>query len=757
MKTFSVSAQSDALFTDRSSGFFGGQAREAFAAGLKFCVGRAFFIRANVLAAAVATCCLPAQAVEGMWVPQQLPEIAGPLAEAGLKLPPEQLADLTGDPLGAVVSLGGCTGSFVSPQGLVATNHHCAYGAIQLNSTPERNLMEDGFSPKSLEEEVSAGPSARIFVLDEIVDVTEQARKVIAEGKTPLARKQALEALEKKLIADCEASGVHSCRLFSFFDGLTFRLFKNLEIRDVRLAYAPPNAIGSYGGEVDNFMWPRHTADFSLYRAYVGPDGKPAPYHKDNVPYKPRHWLKLADKPLAEGDFIMIAGYPGSTHRNMLLDEYTHTAEWDYPENARHYKNVIDMVEAAGKDNPDIDVAYASIKRRWANRMKNFNGQLQGFKDSDVDSIKAREEKAVLAWLQEQGEKGKAALQAHARMQEMNRDYYAKRERNLVLVEVGGALGNTANTLYRLALEREKPDNERESGYQERDVAKIEGNIKQMEKRYLPEMDRQLQRYWLMEYIKLPEDQRVAPIDQWLGGHDEAAVDRALDRLAQSKLRDGEERLKWLKADRAAFEASDDPAIQYAVGVVPALIAMQEEEKARAGELLEVRPLYMQALIDYRAAQGQAIYPDANQSLRLTFGKVTGYTKLDGSVQTPFTVAEQIPEKDTGKAPLNAPKNLLDAIAAKKYAGFEDEKLGTLPVNFLSDLDITGGNSGSPIMDAEGKLVGLAFDGTWESVSSKWIFDPALTRVIGVDQRYIRWIMQEIYPAPRLLEEMGAK
>ena len=216
---------------------------------------------------------VPAHAGEGMWVPQQLPEISQPLKRAGLKLKPEQLADLTGDPLGAVVSLGGCTASFVSPQGLVATNHHCAYGAIQLNSTPEKNLMRDGFYAGTIGDEISAGPTSRIYALESIEDVTDRVQAAVAAAPDALGRTNALDAIEKSLVAACEAEDGYRCRLYSFAGGNTYRLFRNLEIQDVRLVYAPQGSVGAYGGEVDNWMWPRHTGDFAFYRAYVGKDG----------------------------------------------------------------------------------------------------------------------------------------------------------------------------------------------------------------------------------------------------------------------------------------------------------------------------------------------------------------------------------------------------------------------------------------------------------------------------------------------------
>ena len=709
----------------------------------------------SVLAALAA---VPAAlAGEGMWVPQQLPQIAGPLAKAGLKLAPEQLADLTGDPMGAVVALGGCTASFVSPNGLVATNHHCAYGAIQLNSTPENNLIRNGFNAPTTADELSAGPNARVFVLDSITDVTGQARAAIAAaGDDALGRTRALEALEKQLIAACEADAGFRCRLYSFSGGNSYRLFRNMEVRDVRLAYAPPGSVGKFGGDVDNWMWPRHTGDFAFYRAYVGKDGKPAAYSPDNVPFKPRHWLKFADQPLGEGDFVMVAGYPGSTNRYALAAEFDNAAQWSYPAIAGHFNNQIALVEAAGKLDPQVQVRYASSMAGWNNTAKNYQGQLTGFKRIDAAGQKRAEEAAVLAWLKGQGARGQAALDAHARLLALLEQSQATRERDLALGMFNNtAMLGTASQLYRLAIERAKPDAERESGYQQRDLPAIEGGLRQLERRYVASMDRQLQAYWLDQYLKLPAAQRVAAIDAWLGGNDEAAVKRALDRLAGTALGSTDERLKWLSADRAAFEASTDPAIQYAVAVMPTLLKLEQERKTRAGENLAARPVYLQAVADYKNSQGEFVYPDANLSLRITFGNVTGYVPRDGVKYTPFTTLEGVVAKETGADPFDSPQALLDAVAAGRHGGLADARLGSVPVNFLSDLDITGGNSGSPVLDAHGKLVGLAFDGNWESVASNWVFDPAMTRMISVDQRYMRWIMQEVFPAPQLLREIG--
>jgi len=718
-------------------------------------------MRSNLLAfSVVASLALvqAAHAAEGMWVPQQLPEIAGPLKQAGLKLSPEQISDLTGDPMGAVVALGGCTASFVSPQGLVVTNHHCAYGAIQLNSTAEKNLIKDGFNAPTLKDELSAGPNARVFVLDQITDVTDQAKAAIAAaGKDPLARTRALEAFDKAQTAACEADAGFRCRLYSFSGGNTYRLFRNMEIKDVRLVYAPPGSVGKFGGDVDNWMWPRHTGDFSFYRAYVGKDGKPAAFSADNVPYQPKHFLKFADQPLGADDFVMVAGYPGRTNRYALAGEFNETADWTYPTIARHYNAVLALIDKAGKADADVKVKYAATAASMNNVAKNYAGQLEGFKRIDAAGQKQAEEAAVLAWLKKQGAAGKPALAAHAQLIKHLDTSKSTRERDLFV----GQFNNTsavgaALALYRLSIERAKPDAQREAGYQERDLPTIEGSLRQMDRRYVAGMDQQLQQYWLNQYVALPPAQRSNEVlNQWLAGSDAAAVDGLVKKLSGTKLGSLDERLTWFKADRAAFEASTDPVIQYAVATMPALLKLEEQKKTREGESLLARPAYLQALADYKKSKGEFVYPDANLSLRITFGNVMGYAPKDGVAYTPFTTLEGIVAKETGADPFDSPKPLLDAVKAKRYGGLEDKRVGSVPVNFLSNLDITGGNSGSPVLDAHGKLVGLAFDGNWESVSSNWVFDPVMTRMIAVDSRYMQWIMQEVAPAPQLLKELN--
>jgi hypothetical protein len=702
-----------------------------------------------------------ALADEGMWVPQQLPEIAGPLKRAGLRLDPGEFADLTGFPMGAVVSLGGCTASFVSPDGLVVTNHHCAYGQIQLNSTPENNLIEKGFNAATLADEVSGGPNARIWVTERIDDVTARVAAAQDEAMDGAAREKAIDAETKKIVAECEAGGGVRCSVAKFFGGVQYRLFRQMEIRDVRLVYAPARSVGNFGGEVDNWMWPRHTGDFSFIRAYVGRDGKPAAYSPGNVPYKPKHWLRIDGNGLKAGDFAMIAGYPGSTARYALAGEFANTAAHTYPRIVGYYRDLIALIEAGGAKSGDVKIRYASTLRGYQNTMKNFQGQVDGFAAMGASARKQAEEQAVLEWLRSQRARP-AALEAHAHLLAIEAEEQRTQDRDRIVGSLGGLLGQ-ARGLYRLSLERAKPDAERERGYQDRDLASFEGNLKQFERRFEAGMDRQILAYWLGKYVALPKQQRLAELDAWLGGDDAAAptsndVNRALDAAyAGTKLGSTDERLRLMTADTAAFEASTDPFVQLAVKLMPALLAMEADSKRLAGEDARWRPVYLQGVIDYNRSRGLAVYPDANGTLRITYGHVTGYVPRDGVAYTPFTTLEGLAAKATDAEPFDAPKAELDAIRARKYAGRADPALGTVPVNFLTDTDITGGNSGSPTLDADGELVGLAFDGNLESVAGNWLFDPALKRTIHVDMRYVLWLMENVEPAPRLLQEMSIR
>ena len=693
-----------------------------------------------------------AHADEGMWMPSQLPQLAAQLQAAGFKGDPARLADVTKPPLSAVVSLGGCTASFVSPEGLVVTNHHCAMGAIQLNSTPEKNLIQDGFIAATRAEEVSAGPASRIWVTVGFDKVTDRILAG-AKGKTGRAYFDAVDAAKKAAVAQCEADAGHRCSVADMYYGSDFYLIKQLELKDIRLVYAPPRAIGNYGDEIDNFMWPRHTGDFTFYRAYVGKDGKPAAYSKDNVPYAPPAHLTVSTAPVKAGDFAMLAGYPGRTFRHRTASEFAGQIDWLLPTRVAMYDGLIDTVEQASAGSKARQVAYASAVAGYKNTLKRAQGELEGLRRSDAVRVRRDDEAAMLAWLAKQpGAKAKLAG-IRAMQAELDADD-ANRERDFILPFLRPGLLGAATQLQRLALERGKPDAQRESGYQQRDEALIEGGLKQLQRRYDPEVEKATLRYALKRYFALPQAQRVPEFDAVFGTSEAEAAQRLDALYAGTKLGDEATRLAALKLDAAALAASDDALLKAAATLQPALLRLEAEAKQRAGELLRLRPAYMQALIAYRNAQGRAVYPDANSTLRISYGKVSPLSPRDGLDYRPLTTVAGIVEKNTGVEPFDAPKPLLDAIAKGDFGSTADPELKTQTVDFMTNLDTTGGNSGSPVLDAEGKLIGLNFDSNWEAVSASWMFDPRYKRAIHVDMRYLRWLLAKVYPAPHLLQEM---
>jgi hypothetical protein len=702
-----------------------------------------------------------AVADEGMWLPDQLPKIADRLEAAGLDTPPQRFADLTGDPMGAIVSLGGCSASFVSPEGLVATNHHCAYGSIQFNSTEEVNLLENGFLAKTRSDELPAAPGARIYVTLAVEDVTERILASIPAEADGATRYAAIETAEKKLIASCEERPGHRCRVASFHGGAQYRLYDQLEIRDVRLVYAPPSSIGKYGGDIDNWMWPRHTGDFAFYRAWVGPDGQPADRTPENVPFRPDHWLQIGTDGVEHGDFVMVVGFPGRTNRYRLASEVEDAIEWTYPQRAQRRQESLDIIARESEGRSDAALAYAATSSYLNNSLKNAQGMIAGFAKSDSVEGKRALEAELAEWIAD--DPGREALWGDAitEVEAILAEKRAHRERDQELSSLKyNQLIGAATTAYRLAREREKPDVERKMGYQNRDLRRIRARIQRSARSFDPMVDMALLQHNLETYAALPAADRLPMLDEWFdltGDADPAdAIASVLHRMYMATdLMDVDARLALLDVDREELESSEDPFVELAVAMYDTTLALEAEREALDGRLLEARPLFMEALLAFQVARGVEIYPDANSTLRVTFGTVQGYEPRDAVMYRPFTTAEGLAAKATGVEPFDASAGQLAAIGVRDYGPYASEALDTLPINFLSDVDTTGGNSGSATLDANGRLVGLLFDGNWESMISDWDFLPVVTRSIHVDVRYMLWVMDRLDGAHHLLEEMG--
>jgi hypothetical protein len=700
----------------------------------------------------------------GMWMPSQM--AAAPhtdvFSKMGVKLDPKTLADPLRAPLAAVVFLGGCTGSFVSPRGLVVTNHHCVQGALQLNSKNGNNFVENGFLAKTIADEPTAGPAQKVMVAQAYTDVTSQMRDGLDKIKDPVARKLEAEAREKRLVAACEKDrpGIR-CQVSSFFQGGLYQLIEMLEIRDVRLVYAPARSVGDYGGEIDNWEWPRHTGDWSFYRAYVGKDGKPADYSPDNVPYQPQSWLQVSTDALKPGDFVMVAGYPAATNRNITARELHNEVEVFYPYLIRYYEDRYGVAEAHLNDGGETSIKATVLKQSVQNGLEKFQGILQGIqRNPNLLTQKDDLDKKAKDWAAQPGHEGYATGIAKLEAIVAERERTQRADFDRAFAFRGSALLANALSFTRWAEERAKKDADRKPGYQDRDMARAQAGQKQLSRQYDRTLDRATFRLALVRATQLPERDR--PWLAMLLGNpkaeriDESAIDAKLDAwYAAPLLEDEKVRLDLLtNGTPAKLAAFKDPFVQAAQRVWAIYKAEEKKDDARSGELLLVQPLYTEALAH---ALGGALAPDANATLRMTYGTIKS-THPDSTAQAdwPFTVASQILRKDTGKDPFHAPQKLLDAIRARKFGPYADPALGgDLPIDFESDLDITGGNSGSPTLDDQGRLVGLAFDGNKEGLASDAMFDGTTTRAIHVDARYMIWTMVALDGAGDLVEEMG--
>lgn len=699
-----------------------------------------------------------AQADEGMWQPHQLPAMADELKAKGLEIDAKSISKLTEFPMNAVISLGGCTASFVSPKGLVVTNHHCAYGAIQYNSTPEKNLLQDGFLAKTFADELPATPGSRVYVTEDVTNVTERVKGGL-EGKVGSAFYQGVESQEKALVAECEKEDGYRCQVYSFHGGLEYYLVKQLEIRDVRLVYNPAASVGKYGGDVDNWMWPRHTGDFSFYRAYVSKAGKPADFSSDNVPYEPKSFLKVSAKGLSDGDFVMVAGYPGRTNRYRTANEVQNQFEWAYPEGKLLRERFIEIIKDTAPEGSDERIKYESQIASLANYAKNFTSMIEFYGKSTMLADRKAREAELAAWIAKDSSREAKYGKTLAELDALIAKSKAHQERDMILSYIGSTtMLPTARSLYRLANEKQLPDMQREPGFQERDMTRLKASMERIDRRYAPSVDKAVLFDMLKRYAALPEDKRLPALDKAFGidkKFSEAKLSKTLDKMyAKTELGKKDVRLAWMDKSVADFKASKDPFIQFAVAMYDTDMAEEKKEKELDGELMKVRPQYMDAIIAYNLEQGKPVYADANSSLRVTVGHVKGYSPKDGLVAVPFTRLEGIVQKDTGVDPFDAPKKELELIKQKQYGDFYVKAIDSVPVNFLSTLDTTGGNSGSPTLNGRAELVGLLFDGVYESIIGDWAYDDNINRSIQVDSRYMLWVMKYLDHADNLLAEM---
>ena len=669
-----------------------------------------------------------ASAEEGKWTPQQLLQFPPRwLKQQGLELPVSRLWDPARGTglLAATISTGGCSAGFVTSTGLFLTNHHCLFGIVQEHSRPGRDLITDGFIAHSREQELP-GKTMRVTVPHKFTDVTKDVEAAVPPGSDDLARSKAIESKQKALVAACEKTPGMRCSVAAFDGGLQYVLVETIELSDIRLVYAPPRAIGEFGGEADNFRWPRHTGDFALGRAY-----------KDGKPYQPEFFFPISQNGVKPGDFVMVLGYPGRTMRSMTAGEMANDRDFRFQLRDRVYAEWIRAIEDATKGDEAGAIAMAATLKSLNNSHTNAQGQLAGLARGQIIAHQHRHDDAVSAWAAQHAAFTQS-LDAKKELDRLARDrrQVATRDFLFQVITPGPLALRQATTLVRLSAERAKPDADRDPDYMARELPALHRTLERQQSSFFRPADEAMLAIWLNHAVTLAPGERIAAID--------SLKPNVAALYAGTKVTELAERLKMFEETTDQLRARRDPMLDLAFALEPELRAWQAATRTYEGAVARLRPAWRRAVIDHA---GKPVAPDANSTLRVSFAHVKGYIPRDGVQYTAQTTLAGMIEKHTGAEPFAVPQFILDA--AQKVKPEE------IPLDFLSDADTTGGNSGSPVINARGELVGLNFDRVWENVANDFGYNPAVARNVNVDIRFFLWLLRDVQKADWVLKELG--
>jgi hypothetical protein len=545
----------------------------------------------------------------------------------------------------------------------------------------------------------------------------------------------------------------------AFDGGVSYLLFEGIEYPDARLVFSPPLSVGEYGGEVDNWSWPRHTGDVALLRVWAGPDGEPVPEGKGTAPYRPQHFFPVSAKGVQPGSFVLLAGYPGVTYRSLTAAEMRERAELYFPRRAELYRTWIDLMEAASERSEEARIALADRLKTLLNREKNSRGQVAGIRRGHILEKKEAAEKEVLAWAGHKPEQAEAVA-AQRELAEMMETLVQTWDRDFLLdqTKAGPKPLELALTLVRWAGEKVKPDLEREPDYMERERERMRERMRRDQKRIHLPTEEALLADLLVRYANLPEGSRVAAVEKLLGGvrTAEAIRAKAADLMARTKVTDAAERDRMFDESVQELQARRDPLLDLAFALDRELRERKEREDRTNGAISRLRPRWHRAVM---AHAGRPVAPDGNSTLRVSLAHVRGYSPRDAVEMVPQTTVAGVVEKHTGEPPFDAPDALLAAAPSAPSSRWADPKLKDVPVAFLADADTTGGSSGSPVLNGRGELVGVNFDRVWENVSNDFGYNPDVARNVSVDVRYVFWLLETLHGegAAGVLKEMGVK
>ena len=691
---------------------------------------------------------------EGMYPISEIHKLN--LRAKGLKIDPKAIYNPNGIGLiDAVVQLSGCTGSFISTDGLILTNHHCAFGAVQAASTKENDYVTNGFFAQTRQEEIQAGGiSARI--LESYRDVSKDVMGVVNDKMELADRTKAIDKKIREIVAETEKKYPGKrAEVSEMFAGKTYVLFLSTMLRDVRLVYVPPRSIGEFGGENDNWVWPRHTGDFSFLRAYAAPDGSPAEYSTNNIPYHPKKFLKVNPAGVDEGDFAFILGYPGRTFRHRTSHYLAYEENDRMPYVADLFGWQISTMEAMGKNDRAIALKHDARIKGLANTMKNYRGKLLGMKRMHLVDNKQAEERLLQQFIE--ADPQRKALYGTV-LEEIGKVYremsdHAASELILDNLRSSSQLLSYGFTLYESSIEMQKPDMERLPAYMERNLANTKQGLRTGLRNYYEPTDKAFLKHIVMQALALPENQRIDIIDKQFKGRTEQEIEQTIDQAyAQSKLTDEDVLLSSFGKPLAELEQMRDRFISGAQMLYPAYQKLREIRQRRDGALSKLSAMLVDIKQQY---QKTSFIPDANSTLRFTFGHIKGYSPVDATYYKPITTLTGVIEKSTGQDPYATPQKVMDLYKAKDFGRYKNAKLKDVPVAILYDMDTTGGNSGSPVLNASGELVGVNFDRAYEATINDYAWSESYSRSIAVDIRYVLWVTERVGGANRILKELG--
>jgi len=690
------------------------------------------------------------KADEGMWMLPLIQKLnIQKMSGMGLTLTAEEIySDKNVSLKDAVVIFGsGCTGVMVSSQGLVFTNHHCGFEAIQKHSTVGHNYLKDGFTAEKMSDEIPS-PGLSVKFLVKIQDVTDRIISQLPDNLLGQKRIDKQDSLVTAIQNETEKGSQYSAKVKPFYSGNEFYLFVYEEFTDVRFAFAPPTSIGKFGGDTDNWMWPRHTGDFSVFRVYSDKNGKPAKYSPENVPYSPKRFATISNQGYIPGDYTMILGNPGTTTRYL--------SSWGVNNRMKAANQARIDVRGAKQDvwhsfmrlDEAINIAYASKFARSSNYWKNSIGMNKAIIKLGTIREKQSQEKIFAEWANATPDRQLKYKNVLKTLEDgYTKIYPYTRAMNYLLESLmsGAEMPRIATQVDRL-IRKNLPQ----------DTLLVQ--TAEIYKDYYPAVD-QATFVAMLDIYKKSVDADALPevytlIERKFKGDYAKYAKYVFEKSDFTTL---EKITKAIKNKKVDF--SNDPAIVFARGVRKTMDNMQNDEYVKNKEQIkDAERLFENGIKAMAAESGKPMYPDANSTMRLTYGKVGGYIPADAVDYRYYTTTKGILEKEVpGDEEFDVSPKLKKTIQDQNYGAYLDKKTGEMHVAFLSDNDITGGNSGSPIFNAKGELIGLAFDGNWEAMSGDIVFEPNLQRTINVDVRYILFVMDKIGGAKRLVEELNIK